>query len=245
MDTLHVAWQEPDSKEWIPVAVLTRRENGNFRFFYTQGVLRAKNFKPFSGMDELETIYESETLFPVFSNRLISRNRPEFKDYLRWMGLDNSNDDPMSILALTGGIRGTDSVELFAPPTFAQDGSYNLEFFARSLLFLDKQTLEAIGQFKPGTQLYLMKDVQNSVDRFAIALRSNKPILFVGYCPRYYAKNLGNLLASEDSELTIHVKCANPEAPLNMRLLCKLSAKHPDMKTRFVSDSDFQQLASH
>lgn len=106
MTQLYVAWKQPDSGEWIPVARLARTTSGSYRFNYTQGAYRASDFFPFSGLERMDVVYESATLFPMFSNRLISKSRPEYADYLRWLGLAGGSKDPMAMLALTGGIRG-------------------------------------------------------------------------------------------------------------------------------------------
>lgn len=45
-------------------------------------------FRPFAQMEQLDQIYESEELFPVFANRLLSASRPEYEDFLQWGGFD-------------------------------------------------------------------------------------------------------------------------------------------------------------
>jgi len=242
MSTLFVAWQQPDSKEWIPVAKLEHR-NGIYYFSYTQGVYRAKQFRPFSGMTQVGATYESVHLFPLFSNRLISKSRPEFSDYLRWLGLDDTGDNPMAMLALTGGIRGTDSIELFQPPVVAPtDHRYQLDFFVRSLSHMPKSTIDHIGTMKKGDRLCLMQDGQNDFDHLAIALRSDKPAVLLGYCPKYYAKDLGVLLVNRDCGLEVKVKCVNLDAPLNMRLLCTVSASVPPYFAPLETERDFQPV---
>lgn len=241
MNTLFVAWQQPDSKEWIPVAKLEHL-NGLYCFSYTQGVYRAKQFRPFSGMSQLHAVYESPHLFPLFSNRLISKSRPEFKDYLRWLGLSDAADNPMAMLALTGGIRSTDSIELFQPPVVTAGGQYRLDFFVRSLSHMPKAIIEQIGDMTKGERLYLMNDSQNDFDRLAIAVRSNKPASLLGYCPKYYAKDLGVLLANRDCVLDVRVKCINVDAPLNMRLLCSVAAKIPAHFAPLETEGDFQPV---
>ena len=241
MSTLFVAWKQPDSGEWIPVAKLERQE-GLYFFSYTQGVFRAKEFQPFSGMHQLNAVYESPQLFPLFSNRLISKSRPEFKDYLRWLGLSAMSDDHMAMLALTGGIRGTDSIELFQPPVVTEQGQYQLDFFARSLSHLPKEAVHHIATMKKKDRLYLMRDGQNDFDPLALALRTGTPSFFIGYCPKYYAQDLGVLLANRECNLEIHVKCINLDAPLNMRLFCSVSA---NVLTEFMPldrERDFQSI---
>ena len=243
MTQLYVAWKQPESGEWLPVARLEQTASGMYRFIYTKGVYRASNFFPFSGLERLDVAYESGTLFPMFSNRLISRSRPEFRDYLRWLGLADGSNDPMSMLALTGGIRGTDSIELFRPPEMSGDGEYRLDFFARSLSFLPAETISLIGRLEVGTSLFLMHDSQNPYDRNALTLRTDNPIFLAGFCPKYYVKDLMMFLQSAPSHLLVTVKCVNPDAPLNMRLRCTVSARPPMGFSALSEEDDFKPFS--
>ena len=238
MRTLFVAWQQPDSKEWIPVAKLEFNE-GKYAFSYTRGIFRAKNFGLFSGLQQIDSVYESPRLFPLFANRLISKSRPEFKDYLRWLGLSDMTDDPMAILALTGGIRGTDSIELFQPPEVSEHGEYKLEFFARSLSHLPGAAIDRIAALQKEERIFLMPDPQNDFDTKAVAMRTGTPSTFLGYCPKYYAQYLGTLLAHPECGLTVTVKCVNLDAPSNMRLLCSVKASVPSVFAPLSGESDF------
>lgn len=242
MNTLFVSWQQPDSREWIPVAKLERKDEKYF-FSYTRGVHRAKSFVAFGRMDRLDAVYESTSIFPLFANRLISKSRPEFRDYLRWLGLKSAADDPLSMLALTGGIRGTDSIELFQPPSISDTGAYKVEFFARSLSHLPKEAIAHIANLAQGQRLFLMRDCQNKFDPLALAIRSDGPPVFVGFCPKYYAPDLGELLSPSKNELEITVKCVNVDAPLNMRLLCSVSAVAPAGFSPLDASIDFQPFA--
>lgn len=238
MKTLFVAWQQPDSKEWIPVAKL-EYDGSTYAFSYTQGIFRAKDFRQFSGMKNVQAIYESPRLFPLFANRMISKSRPEFKDYLRWLGLPDRDVRPMEILALTGGIRGTDSIEIFQPPVVSDQGKYELKFFARSLSHLPQAALERISALQKGERIYLMKDPQNDFDTQAVAIRTGTPSWFLGYCPKYYAQDLGSLLEEPKCDLTVTVKCINLDAPSNMRLLCSVTASIPTGFAPLSKERDF------
>lgn len=242
MNTLFVAWQQPDSGEWIPVAKLERKHS-HYLFTYTRGVHRAKGFLPFNRMDRLDAVYEASSIFPLFANRLISKSRPEFRDYLRWLGMSHMEDDPMSMLALTGGIRGTDSIELFQPPMISESGHYRVEFFVRSLSHVPKEALAHITKLMPKEKLLLMRDCQNAFDPLAIAIRSDNPPFLVGFCPKYYAADFGKLLSIAEAELEITVKCVNKDAPLNMRLLCSVSANSPRDFAPLDASTDFQPIA--
>ena len=80
-------------------------------------------------MKNFDSVYESNNLFPVFSNLILSKSRPEYKQYLDWLGLEREDVNPLKLLAVSGGIRETDSFELFACPERTTDGKYATSFF--------------------------------------------------------------------------------------------------------------------
>lgn len=85
----------PDNGTWGPIGRLEHAD-GVYRFVYTKGAETLPGFRPFHGMDDLNRIYESDDLFPVFKNRLLPKSRPEYDAYLRWSGFDPDNPpDPM------------------------------------------------------------------------------------------------------------------------------------------------------
>ena len=115
MSALFVAYRggAPQHGGWGPVGRL-EHDGGLYRFCYTRGASTLPGFRPFSQMEDLSQVYESEELFPLFDNRLLSPSRPEYEAFLRWGGFDPNNPpDPIAILGVTEGIRQTDQVEVF------------------------------------------------------------------------------------------------------------------------------------
>ncbi|WP_157648865.1 HIRAN domain-containing protein [Burkholderia ubonensis] len=243
METLFVAWQQASSREWIPVARVDRDESG-YRFVYTKGAQRAEGFRPFGRMDDLSAAYHSDQLFPLFSNRLLTRSRPEFSRYFQWTGLPSTSvDDPLRILAVTGGLRGTDRIELFPLPHKSEDGRLKIDFFARGMRHFAEPNIEAADKLVPGARLYVMHDLQNEHDRFALCLRTDDPSYLVGYCPKYYTSDICTLLAKDPASVKITVKQVNLRAPLTMRLLCSLDATWPNDFVPFAQNADIEALA--
>jgi hypothetical protein len=112
MNSLFVAWRPPMPNQtgWRPVGRL-EHDSGLYRFWYTQGAHKP-SFRPFAQMEQLERVYESDDLFPLFANRLLPESRPEYEAYLRWSGFDIDNSpDPILVLGVTEGIRQTDAVD--------------------------------------------------------------------------------------------------------------------------------------
>jgi hypothetical protein len=117
MNALFVAWRSgsPAQSGWGPVGRL-EHDGQLFRFFYTRGA-RRPGFRPFPQMENLDRIYESEELFPLFANRLLPNSRPEYEACLQWSGFDPKHPpDPIVILGVTEGIRQTDAIEVFPCP---------------------------------------------------------------------------------------------------------------------------------
>jgi hypothetical protein len=227
---VYLAWRDPSDGSWRPVGILISGPDRNFRFVYTRGARSAKNFVPFNGMEDLESVYESDRIFPLFSNRLLSASRPEYGQLLGWLNI-KENEGPdflLKMLAATGGIRATDTLEVFRCPAKNADGQYEVHFFSHGLRHVSGQSLERLNRLSRGERLFLAMDEQNERDELAVALRTADPLEFAGYCPRYLCPDVRRLLEkNEPSQVIVTVEKVNPEAPLNLRLLCRLEAPWP------------------
>jgi hypothetical protein len=237
MRHLYVAWQDDGTREWIPVALLSESVGG-YSLRYTRGARRCSGFIGLGRMSDLGKIYYSQTLFPFFQNRVVSKSRPEYKSYLSWLGLTNVTEDPLSVLSVTGGLRATDSFELVPAPH--KDGDQLvLDFFPRGLRHMPPATVATIAALTPGTQLYLMRDIQNSFDPKALLLRSDAPTVVIGYLAKYYGAGLDRLLGRNVQDVIVKVKQVNTDAPLDMRLLCTLAAPWSESLQFLESEDDF------
>ncbi|HUG67522.1 MAG TPA: HIRAN domain-containing protein [Pirellulaceae bacterium] len=230
MNSLFVAWRPPmpDQTGWRPIGRL-EHDGGLYRFWYTQGA-RKPGFRPFSQMERLDQVYESEDLFPLFANRLLSESRPEYEAYMRWSGFDIDNPpDPILALGVTEGIRQTDAVEVFPCPVPDAEGCYFNKFFLHGIRWLPDAALERIGKLKEQEPLKLMLDLQNKVDRQAVAVRTETEQMQIGYVPRYLAHDVWQLVQRCDvAFIKLYVARVNRDAPLQNRVLCRMHACWPD-----------------
>jgi hypothetical protein len=64
-------------------------------------------------------------------------------------------------------------------------GEYEVEFLSHGLSHLPQQTLERVNKLQTNDRLFLIHDFQNKYDPGAIVMRTDDPIDFCGYCPRY------------------------------------------------------------
>ena len=225
MKKLFIAWKDEQEHKWLTVARLSYikdTDTSNYIFCYTRGAKESKNFVPFGRFVNLERVYKSNTLFPLFENRILKSNRPEFKDLLTWLDLDQSSYDPLDILALTEGKRATDSLEIFPCPD-VKDGKLSINFFSHGLSHINNWSEANMMSLQPGSRVYLCPDPQNFKDANAILLRSDDPITFVGYCPRYLAKFFNGILKTNLNSVEIVVKKINLNAPNSYKVLCSMS----------------------
>lgn len=243
MNSLFVAWRPPMPEQtgWRPVGRL-EHDGDLYRFWYTQGA-RKPGFHPFAQMEKLEQVYESEELFPLFANRLLSKSRPEYEAYLRWSGFDIENPpDPILILGVTEGIRQTDAVEVFPCPVPDSEGCYFNKFFLHGIRWLPDTVLVRIGKLEADEPLKLMLDVQNDHDPRAVAVRTEAERMLIGHVPRYLAHDVWHLVQQCGSDfIELYVERLNMDAPLQNRLLCRMHACWPD-DFRPCSSEDFAPI---
>ncbi len=227
MKALFVAWKDLENSRWLTVGRLTH-EKGMYKFVYTKGAKKSKYFKPFGRMTNLGKAYVSEGLLPLFKNRILPKSRPEYGAYLGWLGLTEATHNELEMLARTGGLRDTDTLELFPCPEPTKNNLYKVYFFSRGVRHLLPEHRNRIKELVPGQELFLMRDIQNRYDRYALLMRTGDPISIVGYCPRYYCADFTRLIElAGPTNVSVTVEKVNADAPMQMRLLCKVRAPWP------------------
>ncbi|MGA2596998.1 MAG: HIRAN domain-containing protein [Bryobacteraceae bacterium] len=242
MRTLFLAWQDPLGRRWFPVGSLEYFD-GLYSFVYTKGAEQARveaGFQTLPSFPELHTVYVSEELFPLFSNRMLPRSRPEYREYLQWLGVTETNNDPMAILARSGGRRVTDNLEVFACPEKNEQGDYEIHFLVHGLSHMPGSSADRALQLEPGEPLLALRDFQNPKDPDAIALRTaercERDMYLIGYCPRYLGADFLQLLKC-DCLAKISVERVNPPpAPVQFRVVCKAVIRWPEGFVPFSSE---------
>lgn len=238
METLFLAWQDPEKKKVFPIGRLISLDK-YYQFNYTKGALIAKKesyFHELASFPSLEKVYISEELFPVFSNRLLPRSRPDYQDYLKWMSIAQGEDNPMLLLARSGGKRMTDNLEVFSYPQLDEKGNYFIHFFAEGINSLPKDSLKCLESLSVGEQL-LVNEIQSSGNKKMALLKGcneAKETQTVGYLPGFLIENLTEVLSQTDLHVSVE-RINLPPAPLQFRLLCKMT---------FTQHVNFQPFAN-
>ncbi len=224
-----LAWQDPASRTWFPIGKLSCEAEGLFRFVYTAGFEIAHSqagLTPLIGFPEVQQVYESSELFPLFKNRIMSRSREEYRSYVARLNLPFDAPPPLSLLARSAGRRSTDSFEIFPhPQVIRPDGEvrYSIDFFVHGIRHMPPCAAERALDLQPEEQLRLMPDTQNRQDPSAVALRTDDKVL-LGYVPRYYCPDL-ELLRQTQAQPEVRVLRVNPApASVQQRVLVHLDA---------------------
>ncbi|MCL2641195.1 MAG: HIRAN domain-containing protein [Phycisphaerales bacterium] len=247
--SIFIAWRgggESDG-QWGPVGRLDRVTD-DYRFVYTRGAKTLPGFSPFPGMDDLNKVYQSDNLFPLFANRLLAKSRPEYEAFLRWGGFDgfdrNNPPDPIALLGVTEGRRATDSLEVFICPQPDTDGCFINKFFLHGVRHISPSAIERLNRLNVGDPLGLVAESQNPHDSNAVAVQicDDHDRIQIGYVPRYLARDINALIRQCHPEyIRLTVERVNTDAPLQQRLLCRMNACWPQ-GYRPCTDEAFKPL---
>ena len=235
MKTLFLAWQTPTettpSRAWFPIgrldADLTKPA---YRFRYTRGALKAGDeagFQPLLAFPDLHQDYRSDTLFPLFQNRVLSPNRKDFPEYLSWLDLDTEHSDPIEILGISGGERETDNLDVFPKIQKDEQGNFQIRFFLHGLRHLGPLAQERVERLTVGESLRVSIELNNPATRLAVTLLTEDYVM-IGWAPRYL---VDDLVASVPHAPRLTAKIAllnNLNSPLNKRVLIDYSGRIPD-----------------
>ncbi len=125
------------------------------------------------------------------------------------------------MLAVTGGERTTDNLEVFPKVDKDADGNFKARFFLHGMRHVSSSARERSNTLKEGEQLRVMVEMDNPVTRLALALHT-EDYHMVGWAPRYLVGDLMRSI-SESPMLAAHVvKINEGPAPLNRRVLVEM-----------------------
>lgn len=241
MKSLFLAWQAP-SRAWFPIGLLNANTAENYYVFqYTKGALRAKEeigFEPLLSFPNFEEKYEASELFPLFSNRVLGSSRKDFSDYLR--SLDINSADPIEILAVSGGERQTDNLEVFPKIEKQSDNSFSCRFFLHGLSHVSEEGQKRSMLLEPEEALQISLELNNPVTKLAVQL-STKEYQFVGWAPRYLIEDILRAVPKFSDLSAKVVRVNDMHVPLNRRVLIELSGHLPN-DFQPMSTNDFQVI---
>lgn len=248
MTSLFLAWQDSGaSRAWFPIGRLdTDSSHSNYSFGYTYGAMRAAQvagLRPLESFPDFNRVYQSPDLFPLFKNRVLDSSRVDFSEYLRQLDLQPDNADPIAILAVTGGTRQTDNLEVFPKIEQQPDGRFSCRFFLHGSRHVNEAAQKSISELTPGSELRVALELNNPAT--GLALQIETPAYhMIGWAPRYLVNDLKRAIDDSPEEVSVKVVRMNPApAPSNQRVLVELSGRLPFSHSP-MSDRDFQLICA-
>lgn len=231
MKTLFLAWQDRGPRRaWYPIGRLEADvPASHYEFRYTKGAERARReagFPVLPAFPELHRRYESTELFPLFQNRVFDPRRKDFAEYLRWLDLSPNQADPIEILAVSGGQRQTDNLEVFPKIMKQPDDSFVCRFFLHGIRHVSSPAQDRVTQLREDEPLRIAVELNNPATSVAIQLCS-EDYHMLGWTPRYLVGDLVNAVAGAPLLRAKVVRVNEPGVPLNQRVLVELSGNLP------------------
>jgi hypothetical protein len=243
MKSLFLAWQAPN-RAWFPVGRLDADvAQHRYHFGYTKGALQAEHavgFQPLPAFPKFDRTYESSELFPLFQNRVLDPGRKDFAAYLTSLDLPPSSVDPIEILAVSGGERQTDSLEVFPRIESHKDGAFRCRFFLHGWRHMSAASQARAMSLQPGEQLGVSLELTNKTEQIAILLTSSD-YNFLGWTPRYLVKDLLKAISEKPSVTASVVRVNAADVPANRRVLVELTGTLPP-GLQPMSAEEFQPL---
>lgn len=215
-EELWLTWKEPKSRKRYKVGTLIKYDD-NFVFKYVEPELKDAidaGFQCFPGFEDTKKEYCSDKLFANIKTRLPNVNRPDYLEILNSYNLDKEASE-FEILKAVKGRLLTDNYEFV--PAFDKN---KIEFdVAGTRYSLDIKKCENI--LSINDKLYLELEPNNKHDKYAIKViykKENKKYQ-LGYVPRYYSKQLSELL-NKNISYSAMVQSVNFKSKINDEYVC-------------------------
>lgn len=180
---LFVIWGEPKSGARHVIGHVWREPMGEFGFAYSAAGVREAGEAGFKLLPEFPLVqeYRSRYLFSTFAQRIPSPKRPDYASMLEGWGV-SSTDDQLDVLAASGGLQHTDTLELAEYRAPEDELREPLRLRLASSRFFPPSE-----QLRPDAVLTLQRDRANAIDSNATAFMVESGAV-VGYVPRQYAE---------------------------------------------------------
>lgn len=234
MKTLFLAWQDTaGTRAWYPIGRLDADlATSRYRFGYTHGAETAHEkagLQPLDSFPNFHELYESPELFPLFRNRILGVERKDFQEYLKQLDLSPDHADPLEILALTGGERQTDNLEVFPKIQRHHNGGFLSRFFLHGWRHVNTGAQQKLLELKKGDHLRVALELNNPATVLGVQLETPDDYYMIGWAPRYLVKDLFEAICQSPDDILATVVRMNPSpAPAKQRVLIEIKGRWPE-----------------
>lgn len=239
MDRIFLLWQSNIARKWHTIGCLSKKGE-KYLFNYVNGLKAAQNegFSLIYEFPEKYAMYISNSLPSFFQNRLLSRNRPEFNQYLNWANISGmSKLSDLELLTHRFARRIDDQYMLFRTPEKINE-EYSINFFIHGARYRSEVKYENLIEDNV-TTLSLEAEFDNEYDDHATLIYINSDDLFgkkyLGYVPRFLSEDIRYLMTQTKLNLEIEKINLSP-TPYRYRCLVSLKCKWPNSFRPFEGD---------
>ncbi|MEK6263777.1 MAG: HIRAN domain-containing protein [Clostridium sp.] len=193
-DYIYLVWKEIETRRQYIVGQLSK--NGQFEFKYGFEVKAAieKGFKLLISFEQIDKVYKSDILFPVFSSRLPDKKRQGLDKIL--LKYSMKEYDEYKLLKRSGARLPIDNLE-FIDPILGDDSEDIKRVFymagPRHYMGCDGEDCLKSEDIYVGEKLSLVLEPENKHDKSAIKILNSNDV-HIGYIPRYYSETLIELI---------------------------------------------------
>ncbi len=194
-DFIYLIWKDPKSRRQFIIGHLSK--NGQFEFEYGFEVEKAikAGFELLIGFENINEIYKSDILFPVFSSRLPDKKRRGIETILSKYNMEKY--DEYKLLKRSGARLPIDSLEFIDPIMMNDDIRDVTRIFylagPRHYIGCNGEECAKSIDIEKYEALKLVLESENDYDNNAIKICNSKG-LHIGYLPRYYSPEVTELL---------------------------------------------------
>ncbi|MDR7812093.1 HIRAN domain-containing protein [Lacrimispora sp.] len=222
-DYMYLIWKSEKSRRQYIVGELSK--NGEYEFKYSEEVNDAiqDGFTPFMPFTDINKMYNSTELFPVFLSRLPDRKRKDMDKILDKYGMVEY--DPYQLLKISGARLPIDNMQ-FIDPILDYQNSFERQFYmagSRYYLGCEGNDCNKSILVQYGEEVYLKKEPKNTHDPNAIRVINGKKDL-LGYIPRYYCKAFSKIL-DQKRDFSCHVVNINQNKCCSECILLEINVK--------------------
>lgn len=193
-DYLYVIWKDPNSRRQYTIGELSK--NGKYEFCYCHEIDEAieSGFEALISFDDIKKKYVSNRLFPPFASRLPDKKRKDINEILSKYNMTEYNE--YTLLKRSGGILPIDTLKFIDPILETPREGIKISFCiagVRHYSNCNGKDCSKLNDIKENDNLILELEPSNQHDKYAIKILNTSNIL-IGYVPRYYNKELTNLI---------------------------------------------------
>jgi len=216
---LLVTVRDPYDRKYRPVGFLTDEDDG-YCFSYLEREVSRDDFRPLPGMARaVHGPMHSQTLFPLFAERVISSRRPDRQSSLEALGL-TADAAPFEVLVRSHGQRVGDTVELLPAPHAAPGEEVSFTFLTHGVRHLPQENQNRITGLAYGEPLHLVAERTNPVNPRAQIVTDAEQVA-LGWMPDPLLDIVEQLA---DQRLTVE-RANPPEVGFHFRLLARLTGR--------------------